>query len=122
MATVEQVASSIPVSSQQGGPLDKQVTDRHILDVCAFMPMWETVASYLGVDEAELESIKEDHSASKKRKEMMLKAWKNAQVFGATYRKLGAVFIDLRRVDCATKVFEFAKAGKATCSALARSL
>ena len=109
-ATVEQVASSVSVSSQAGGPLDWQVTDDHVLDVCEFMTDWETVASRLKVSDADLADIKEENATAKTRKEMMLKAWISAEDDKATYRTLGAVFIKMKKVNLARNVFELAKA------------
>ena len=110
MATVEQVASSVSVSSQAGGPLDRQVTDDHVLDVCDFMTEWQTVASRLKVSDADLADIKEENATAKKRKEMMLKAWISAEDDKATYRTLGAVFIKMKKVNLARKVFVLAGA------------
>ena len=68
-------------------------------------------ASHLGLDSVALQEIKDDHSTTKKRKEMMLRAWKSERARGATYRRLGEVFLKLANAEDATKVFELAKTG-----------
>ena len=107
--TLEEVAGWAGVSLASGGPLDEKITDKHILQVCAFITDWESVASYLGVTPSALEEIRADNPNTRKRREAMLRRWKASQGQGATYRELGAVFLKLNKAQDACEVFKLSK-------------
>ena len=99
------------MSLAPGGPLDQEVTEDHLIrDVCGFVVQWESLAERLGVGEADLEGVKEDGPNARRKRELVLKKWKAAQIFDATYRRLGEEFHGLGRADLCLKVFELAKA------------
>ena len=114
MHTVEEVAEWAGVSHDKGGPLDREISDkRHISEVCMFMVNWETIASRLGFQEADIEGVKGDGSDTRRRRELMLERWRMLQGPRATYRALGMAFLSEGKADQAKKVFELAKSGKA---------
>ena len=112
--TAEEVAEWAGVSHDKGGPLDRAISDkRHISEVCSFMVQWQTIASRLGFQEADIECVEGDGSATRIRRELMLERWRMMQGPRATYRALGMAFLSEGRADHAKKVFELAKNGKA---------
>ena len=114
MHTAEEVAEWAGVSHARGGPLDRAISDkRHISEVCTFMVQWETIASRLGFQEADIECVERDGSDTRRRRELMLERWKVMQGPQATYRALGMAFLSERRAGDAKEVFELAKSGKA---------
>ena len=110
VASIEKVAGWAKVSTVEDGPLDGAVTDQDLRDVCGFMVQWQSLAERLGVGEAALEEVKEDGPDARRKRELMLKKWKAALVFDATYRRLGEAFRGLGRADLCLQVFKLAKA------------
>ena len=111
VVSIEKIAARVGVSLAPDGPLDQEVTEDHLIrDVCGFAVQWQSLAGRLGVGEADLEGVKEDGPNARRKRELMLKTWKAAQVFDATYRRLGEEFRGLGRADLCLKVFELAKA------------
>ena len=106
MATIEQVAEGAGVSLEEEGPLDKKITREHIVEFSYLLSDWEMVAAHLGIDDNAVEGLKEDHARSAPRRLYMLKKWVSANGENATYRRLGEVFVKMRKVDGAEKVFE----------------
>ena len=113
MHTVEEVAEWAGVSHEKGGPLDRAIENKqHISEVCTFMVQWETVASRLGFQEADIEGVNKDGSDTRRRRELMLERWRSMQGPQATYRTLGNAFVLEGKADLAKKVFELTKSGK----------
>ena len=111
VVSIEKVAARVGVSLASGGPLDQEVTEDHLIkDVCGFAVQWESLAERLGVGEADLEGVKEDgpNVNARRKRELVLKKWKAAQVFDATYRRLGEAFHGLGRADLCLEVFKLA--------------
>ena len=108
VASIEKIAGWAKVSAAEDGPLDGAVTDQHLRDACGFMVQWQSLAERLGVGEADLEGVKLDGPDARRKRELMLKKWKAAQVFDATYRRLGEAFRGLGRADLCLEVFKLA--------------
>ena len=103
--TIEKVAEWAGISPDTDGPLDQKITDEHIVDSIEFLPDWEIVAARLGLGKNAVEGVKENHSAAKKRRLHMLRAWASANGPCATYRRLGEALIQMSEADSAVKVF-----------------
>ena len=100
------VAKGAGVSLEEGGPLDKTITREHIVEFSDLLSDWETVAAHLGIDDNTVEGLKEDHRTFASRRLYMLRAWASENKENATYRRLREVFVNMRKVDRAEKVFE----------------
>ena len=71
--------------------IDDICDDKHILEVCQKLPQWETLAFHLGLDEANVKTIKEDHKGNNELQKLYaLREWRSHGLIDgtATYRVL----------------------------------
>ena len=119
VASLEKIASLADVSPERDGPLDSEVSDEHLRDVCVFLADWGGLADRLLVGAARLRKrergtlggISDDGADFRRKRELMLKKWKAAQPLEAkaTYRRLGEAFRGLGRADLCLNVFELCR-------------
>ena len=93
--------------------LDTMISNEHITDVSLFLPKWEQVANQLGVDQLQIDDIKQEPGIDiVTRNHRVLTAWKNAKYRLATYRRLVEVLDKLKEVENADKVCELIRQNK----------
>ena len=84
--------------------LDKNVSDNHLCSISVFLTSWETVATSLGLNVADVQAIEADGRGAEDKRMKMLQRWKNKFAFRATYRKFVKALLRLEMADLALKV------------------
>ena len=64
--------------------LDQPCKREHLNKVSESISRWEDLAPYLGLEEVEIEDIKEEYSSPKRRRQTMLRKWKDRNGAKAT--------------------------------------
>ena len=84
--------------------LDKTCTREHLRGIAMFLESWRTVASHLGLSNAEVEEVQRDGTEEKERKRKILEVWKARFGFKATYKVLIEALLEIGRADQAQEV------------------
>ena len=89
--------------------LNESIIDDHLREIALFLTSWRTVASYLHLDENDLEDAEQGGRNMKDKGLKALQIWKGKFGFKATYRKLVEVLLSLSMADVAEKVCHLLK-------------
>ena len=83
--------------------LDEPCTDGHLLEIAPSITDWQSIAPYLGLDEADEEGI-EDLRSAKRKRIAVLRKWKQKSGRKGTYRRLAKRFWKAKRADLVDEV------------------
>ena len=86
------------------GILNEEISEEHIIKISTFLASWKLVAPHLDLDEQEIEGIDNGANTEEEKRLLMLRRWKQAFIFKATYRKLLVALLSIKRADQARKV------------------
>jgi len=100
--TLEDCISRLPAAVQ-----NQQVSKLH--EIAKSFTNWQSVLPYLGLDEAQEESIVADHSRAAVRRLEALRMWSNKYGRKATYMDLLSRFYKAQRMDMVERVIEVAR-------------
>lgn len=99
--TVKDLAERAGVSLKY---LEKQISDKHVLDFAKHYGTFEVIGPYLGLDKCDLSDIDEDNNKSALKRRKVLEVWKEKKAFEATYKKFIEALIKCDRNDSAFHV------------------
>ena len=99
--TLNELCTEVGVTLTQ---LDKPCTSEHIQDIALFLESWRSVASRLGLSDAEVEAAKMNATSEEERRQKILATWKAKFAFKAKYRVLIEALLKIGRADQAEKV------------------
>lgn len=90
--------------------LNEPCSEEHILEIAKKVTDWEVYAPYLGLSDADIESLKIDNSKTPTRSLRAFKLWEERAAFKATYLHLAEnVFFKYGNAKMATLVCKLAK-------------
>ena len=99
--TYTELISHVGISADK---LNQPCSDEHIKDIALFLTNRQTVATYLGLTEIDVEDVEEEGTKAQDKRYKVLRKWKAKNLFKATYRRLVDVFLKIGRADLAEKV------------------
>ena len=99
--TLDELCTEVGVTLNQ---LNKTCSSEHIQDIALFLESWRSVASRLGLSDAEVEAAKMNATSEEERRQKILATWKAKFAFKAKYRVLIEVLLKIGRADQAEKV------------------
>ena len=92
------------------GHLDQECSDEHLREIAALLQNWLKYAEYLGISRQLIAGIKSDPLLDQEMKpQEVLRLWKKANAFKATYSSLIKVCLSQRDSDVAKTICEIVK-------------
>ena len=89
--------------------LNNSISDDHLREIGIFLTSWRKVATYLKLNESDMDAIEQEEKDEQMKKLKVLQKWKGKFGFKATYRKLVEVLLSLAMADVAEKVCHLLK-------------
>ena len=89
--------------------LDREVLSADYNKISRYLCKWKLLVPELGLTEAELEAIEENHSKEEARRVSLLKEWKAKFAWKATYRVLIEALLGIQRAEDATGICQLLK-------------
>ena len=89
--------------------LSERTSNEHIHEIAKFLTSWRKVATYLGLDDNDLDAIEREERDEHMKKIKALQKWKGKFGFKASYRKLVEVLLSLAMADVAEEICHLLK-------------
>ena len=99
--TLEELLKEASVPPEK---LNASISDDHLREIGIFLTSWRKVATYLKLNESDMDAIEQEEKGEQMKKLKALQKWKGKFGFKATYRKLVEVLLSLAKADVAENV------------------